>query len=1799
MADKSDDASESTGRDSKMDLRQATSRIKTEALRSMRMADKGGNDDNETDDADKEAVGLASTNVVPPVDISMEGEMKRHDLEPQQLAVGEEMHATPVILPAKSSYESEIEADEEDSDVDYYGEGSDSSASERIIARRRHKSKNQRKRRYTTESLTSEPTEDPVADQKTPVPEQQSQTQIQPAQEEGKHSDESGDEGKHRALSRKRIRGRRGRKTAMEEEKKEDREEESPQSQEGEDEERKDIKEANEVNQSTETAEPINESQTPPQPSPEPIEEQTLPTTPQPDHSPIEPSPYNYTDVASKPTCHQLPPSLVSLYHSFGYECQRRSNLHIMDDHTVLFIAGNMVQLLDLHTHKQTYLWSTTGRGIGSIAVHPSRRYFAVAENGESPPINIFTYPELGLHRVLQNGTERAYSHVTFNPTGDKLASVGSSPDYMLTVWDWNNEQIILRTKAFSQEVYRVSFSSENEGQLTTSGTGHIRFWKMAATFTGLKLQGDIGKFGRTELSDISGYMELPDGKVLSGTEWGNMLLWDGGLIKVEISKKKKTCHSGVIEEIFLYEGELITAGADGYIKVWDFETIDNADITEENSIFEMEPMIEIKVGNDVGVKSLVRSVNPDTPNTWLAQDSNGGIWKVDVSVSHTRKSPERLFSFHAGPINSIATSPLSHLVATVGSDSTIRLYNYVTKQPIAQEKFSSGVSSLIWAPLELDASGATVLAGFKDGVVRVISVVSSGGVMGSWLNVSVGDLKMKLLNVFKPHSSDVTALAVDPSAKLLASGSTDCSVFFMSIADNYEPIGFVKTPSPVQNIQWSPPEHGELKLLVCCHDGSVLEIPAPKKDEFDTSKTYHLDPLPSKLFKFQSVKERLLQEEEEKRKRAEEEEQKRQEEERKKLMASGSESDVSKVAGEEKDVKEEEKVDVKEEEEEEKDEEEEDEEEEEDVRVPGKLLCGFYGEKEGTFVLSMDGWDAGYLYQCSFGDISQGSNDGLTEPYRAVKLPIIDGKYEANLTACHYMSANKHLVFGTDDGCLRVHNIPDTSTLDLSNYWQFSMHNTQNGCINQISTSFDNKYIFSIGNDGNFFTYEFNMDSHEHEPTTQSKQSCNEDQEPKEIPDVEDIDNPDHYSIEEAKQKAEHDRMLRLAEEKKMTVRREVAKLRRQFQRVKLKNESLPRHLMLAKDELELDPELREEMKAQTKRRTELLRKEMEWETEKQTIALRKLEARFKDIVEFDRIVVKAMQSTAEVATFKSAYPSEDFLSILTAHQKETSRSQSVAPSDDPALPETQAATLIPSEDASHLLHPTIPGNQTQPQPKDRKKPSKAELRKQRRLVRQTQWDELLKRRPDDTYEDPVYVSAIEEAKRTMGNFKLKSSSDYIVPEDQRVNADKKRVQIVLLREQMFNRKRAFNVKLLALRDKKVKLVDQIGRDLECLRELQKELEPEKRVVLPVQPCMCPEEVPDRQLEVDPEKLRSFKREYDLKVAAGQKQQGDGGGFGGFGGFGGTQDQETTNDQDETTPNKAVSSQTKLSTTHLSTTDTSSTSIQADKEPKPDTKSTLEMQLQKAKQIRQLYRRDQLLSKVQTSMKRFNEELHALRHHKQNLEMALKQCDVRHVTQYQELLLLKEFEKREELLASRVNAKMSEKSEMQGKVAACEKRLGAKQRDIEKLVEREKQLHSTFTASLGENNKFAEFLTKVFKKKIKRTKKKEQLEEGSESESEEDSDDEDLSSSDDESDSEAGLDDSVCPVGCDETLFDQTLELREKRLDIEEELVDEKKTVETLRRECEGLKKKLKVCIRQMHLSIHYSIIVLQGCMP
>ena len=53
-------------------------------------------------------------------------------------------------------------------------------------------------------------------------------------------------------------------------------------------------------------------------------------------------------------------------------------------------------------------------------------------------------------------------------------------------------------------------------------------------------------------------------------------------------------------------------------------------------------------------------------------------------------------------------------------------------------------------------------------------------------------------------------------------------------------------------------------------------------------------------------------------------------------------------------------------------------------------------------------------------------------------------------------------------------------------------------------------------------------------------------------------------HSIELEKQKAEHDRMVRLAEEKKQQARQTISLLRREFKRLVSRNQEMPSYLQL-----------------------------------------------------------------------------------------------------------------------------------------------------------------------------------------------------------------------------------------------------------------------------------------------------------------------------------------------------------------------------------------------------------------------------------------------------------------------------------------------------------------------------------------------------------------------------------------------------------------------------------------------------------
>lgn len=95
-------------------------------------------------------------------------------------------------------------------------------------------------------------------------------------------------------------------------------------------------------------------------------------------------------------------------------------------------------------------------------------------------------------------------------------------------------------------------------------------------------------------------------------------------------------------------------------------------------------------------------------------------------------------------------------------------------------------------------------------------------------------------------------------------------------------------------------------------------------------------------------------------------------------------------------------------------------------------------------------------------------------------------------------------------------------------------------------------------------------------------------------------------------------------------------------------------------------------------------------------------------------------------------------------------------------------------------------------------------------------QWAELEATKPDANYQDPDDQRLILESKTQMGDFKLKTASDYVVSEDQRVNANKKQHQLARIETLIFRYKEEFNQMLLELRQVKVRLVNKVREGID-----------------------------------------------------------------------------------------------------------------------------------------------------------------------------------------------------------------------------------------------------------------------------------------------------------------------------------------------------------------------------------------------
>jgi WD40 repeat protein len=1280
----------------------------------------------------------------------------------------------------------------------------------------------------------------------------------------------------------------------------------------------------------------------------------------------------------------------------------------MLDDDTVIYAAGISYKIHNVKTGIVKLFFSINGGGIGSIAVDPSRKYYAVAEKGSFPCIYIHEFPSLRCYRVLRYGTEKSYSHISFSVNGERLASVGSKPDYNICIWDWKNEILVLKAKAFSQEVFRVIFSDHSNSILSTSGLAHLRFWKIANTFTGLKLKGQTGKFGSVQLSDITGFYIFPDGKVITGSENGRLLLWEGNLIKAVLSiNESQPCHTGVINTVTKVDNYIVSAGEDGMLRYWDFREIDEMEPNEQ-----MEGFINI-------VKEHMIVTNPNDPpqdhrpalileiviypKYWLIHDALGKVFKVTFSGIAIHQ--QEILHFNSGKIMGICSSKEGNAVATIGQDGAIRLLDFVNRKEYYSRAFKGKGTCIDWLNVSFNKTDRFIAAGFDNGIVRIVHLSKD---------------KIHLLKAMKVHNNPIKSLSLSPNGETLAVLSSEGEIFFLHVEPDrrqgglkIENICIHPTQKVINYMTWGERLN---RLLVSTNKGEVIEMEVPSLQDFNSSETYLNENVKKRTYticmmEFQKPKI--------------------------------DEKDLNFLMMEDNAEQQEVEWD------------------------PASISSVIYmDEEQGKFLCSAEGQYAGYLYICQFGErrplqaipcskdntryfgmprdsdlLISGTETGevYVRPLNNLEFYSVLKNHDQNTGRVVGALLNPSLsaiITASEDATIM------TKAIDLQYFKEVSKLRLQQ------KQDRENKRQRKLKN-----LDEDEPDEKEGEGEEEQEESDDDDEEkqyktdsyditimnmsvkPPDLvdgisPDFFEHDLPDRqdaqdiiddtiYSIQEEKLLAEEDKRKREAEQVKYEMRENIRILRESYEAIKKSDADLDSFLKLEFKDFNIDDEYLRMLQSRVADMLDEANKEVQWSIEYHKMKSKKLKDFYLSELEFDRFAVKSFTKPIAVTTMRVKIPSEitrnKWIDIEPSKIVEEKKEDLVKAVVDEKYKDLMRGekNLIDEWEEKKNKEPIVKDanflkNKKEQIRKDQQKNSVEKFTRAKmkadKEIRSRMKQELIPRKP--TGKSAVDNEEIRKAEAKMGNYVLKSDPNYEVPNNESMSLFKQNKLIYLWEEFIHGSKRDFNLDLTKKRDWKKSIFDKITAANTRITEIDAQLDKladisdEKREARKM--LMVPEydefiEFPEKLLEVTKEEVEALAKEKEEEKLRKK-----------LGRFGGGNENPQEGDGSPGDDQAQEAATEKQTWAELQYKERKNIKVQ---------ESVLEREVKAIKKLRLNTERDLLIKDIETDIKDFDEQLEHLAEKKLMLEYEMKFLQSKLVTTYQELIILEAFDKKDDHL--------------------------------------------------------------------------------------------------------------------------------------------------------------------------------------
>lgn len=511
-----------------------------------------------------------------------------------------------------------------------------------------------------------------------------------------------------------------------------------------------------------------------------------------------------------------------ALEHVFGFRAYDvRNNVVYSKTKHVVFHTGCVGIHYDRRTHTQKF-YREHRRPIVSLAGSRDGTFIATGEicgenlQQESPRIHIWEPTSCSTVTILSEFHTKAVSYMGFSADGRLLASVGQDEHHSLAVYSsssglWFDGALLASSKTTRHDVYFVTFieDSASSFHLVSGGKNHVIFWRIDAP----SLVGSCGVFGtKAQLQPILCGASIGN-LVITGCSTGHLYVWESCAVSRAIP-----AHNGAVYTIHATKEGCVSGGRDGHVKVWSKAITPLADF----DVNDVKPACQ---------NALVRSVCWDVAEDRVLIGTKGGeILELSRLTGETSLVTESHFD-HTGLYGLSVHPHKPELIATVGEDQTVRVWDLNRRQVVAKATLDGSLLCVCYSP-----DGKWLAAGFG-GSGSGDNSVGSPNKSGAF--VVMDALTLEVLHEGRDCKQSIADIKFSPDLTLLALGSIDHCVYFYSTLDNFSlRFKFPKANGRITHMDFAVDssalrvnsEAWEL-LFVSTLDGSQVTTPSSMKD--------------------------------------------------------------------------------------------------------------------------------------------------------------------------------------------------------------------------------------------------------------------------------------------------------------------------------------------------------------------------------------------------------------------------------------------------------------------------------------------------------------------------------------------------------------------------------------------------------------------------------------------------------------------------------------------------------------------------------------------------------------------------------------------------------------------------------------------------------------------------------------------------------------------------------------------------------------------------------------------------------